>query len=47
MYESPGSQFFRTTTRLQSGLDAFDEPRLKMTFFNQLWELQKYYAVSD
>ena len=25
MYESSGSQFFRTTTRIQSGPDAFEE----------------------
>ena len=32
MYESSGSQFFRTTTGIQSGLDAFDVSRLVMTF---------------
>ena len=32
MYESSGSQFFRTTTGIQSGPDAFDESRLVMTF---------------
>ena len=32
MYESPGSQFFRTTTGIQSGPDAFDESRFVMTF---------------
>ena len=32
IYESTGSQFFRATTRIQSGLDAFDESRLVMTF---------------
>ena len=32
MYESLGSQFFRTTTRIQSGPDAFDESRFIMTF---------------
>ena len=31
MYESSGSQFFRTTTGIQSGPDAFDESRLAMT----------------
>ena len=32
IYESSGSQFFRTTTGIQSGPDAFDEPRFVMTF---------------
>ena len=32
MYESPGSQFLRTTTGIQSGPDAFDESRFVMTF---------------
>ena len=32
MYESSGSQFFRTTTGIQSGPDTFDESRLVMTF---------------
>ena len=32
MYESSGSQFFRTTTGIQSGMDAFDESRFIMTF---------------
>ena len=32
MQESSGSQFFRTTFGIQSGLDAFDESRLIMTF---------------
>ena len=32
MYESSGSQFFRTTTGIQSGPDAFDESRFIMTF---------------
>ena len=32
MYESSGSQFFRTTTGVQSGPDAFDESRFVMTF---------------
>ena len=32
MYESAGSQFFRTTTGIQSGPDAFDESRFVMTF---------------
>ena len=32
MYESSGSQFFRTTTGIQSGLDNFDKSSLVMTF---------------
>ena len=32
MYESSGSQFFRTTTGIQSRPDAFDESRFVMTF---------------
>ena len=36
LYKSSGSQFFRTTTELQSGPDAFDKTKLVMTFFNQL-----------
>ena len=36
MYESSGSQFFRTTTGIQSGPDAFDESRFVMTFLTSL-----------
>ena len=32
MYESSGSQFFRTTAGIQSGPDTFNESRLIMTF---------------
>ena len=32
MYESSGSQFFRTNTGIQSGPGAFDESRFVMTF---------------
>ena len=32
MYESSGSQFFRTTTEIQSGPDALEESRSFMTF---------------
>ena len=32
MYESSGSQFFRTTTGIQLGLDTFDESRFVLTF---------------
>ena len=36
MYESSGSQFFRTTSGIQSGPDAFDESRFIMTFLTIL-----------
>ena len=36
MYESSGSQFFRTTTGIQSGPDAFDESRFFMTLLTIL-----------
>ena len=36
MYQSSCSQFFRTTTGIQSGPDAFDEPRFVMTFLTIL-----------
>ena len=36
MYESLGTQFFRTTTGIQSGPDAFDESRFVMTFLTTL-----------
>ena len=36
MYESSGSQFFRITTGIQSGPDAFDESRFVMTFLTIL-----------
>ena len=32
MYETFGSQFFRTATRIQSGPDTFDESKVVMTF---------------
>ena len=32
MYESSGSQFFRTTTGIESGPDAFNESGFAMTF---------------
>ena len=35
-YESSGSQFFRTTTGIQSGPDVFDESRFVMTFLTIL-----------
>ena len=36
MYESSGSQFFRTTTGIKSGPDAFDESKFAMTFLTIL-----------
>ena len=36
MYESSGSQFFRTTTGIHSGPDVFDESRFVMTFLTIL-----------
>ena len=36
MCESSGSQFFRTTTGMQSGPDAFDESKFAMTFLTIL-----------
>ena len=36
MYESSHLQFFRTTTGIQSGPDAFDESRFAMTFLTIL-----------
>ena len=36
MFESLGSQFFRTTTGIQSGPDAFDESRFVMTILTIL-----------
>ena len=36
MYESSGSQFFRTTTGIKSGPDASDESRFVMTFLTIL-----------
>ena len=36
MYESSGSQFFRTTTRIQPGPDTFDESRFVMTILTIL-----------
>ena len=36
MYEISDSQFFRTTTGIQSGADLFDESRFAMTFLTTL-----------
>ena len=40
MYESSGSQFFRTTTGIRSGPDAFDESRFIMAFLTILGVLE-------
>ena len=40
MSESLGSQFLRTTTRIQSGPDAFDKSRLIMTFLTILGDTE-------
>ena len=40
MCESSGSQFFRTTTGMQSGPDAFDESKFVMTFLTILGVLE-------
>ena len=42
MYESSGSQFFRTTTGTQSGPDAFNESRFGLTFLTILG-VKEYY----
>ena len=36
MYESSGSQFFRTTSGIQSGPDPFDESRFVITLLTIL-----------
>ena len=36
MYKGSGSQFFRTTTGIQSEPDSFDESRFVMTFLTIL-----------
>ena len=36
IYENTDLQFFRTTTKIQSGSDAFDKLRLVMTFLTSL-----------
>ena len=36
MYESSNTHFFRSTTGIQSGPDAFDESRLVINFLNNL-----------
>ena len=44
MYESSGSQFFRTTTGMQWGPDVFDESRLVMTFVTILGVMEILYT---
>ena len=39
MYESSGSEFFRTTTGIQSGLDVFDESRFIMKYYRNITEI--------
>ena len=46
MRESLGSQFFRTTTGIQSGPDAFDKSKFIMTYLIIL-EVTEMYAVSN
>ena len=41
MYEHSGSQFFRTTTGIQSGPDASVESRFVMTFLTSLGATEK------
>ena len=40
MYERSGSQFFRTTTGIQSGPDDFDKSRFIMTFLTILGDTE-------
>ena len=50
MYERLGLQFFRTTTRIQWGSDAFDELRLVTTFVTRLgvkWILYHFISVLE
>ena len=44
MYESSGSQFFRTTSRTQSGLDAFGKSRFVKTFLTILGVTEILYS---
>ena len=44
MYESSGSKFFRTTTGIQSGPDAFDESSFVMTFLTILGVTEILYS---
>ena len=44
MFESSGSQFFRTPAGIQSGPDAFDESRFVMTFLTVLAVMEIVYS---
>ena len=44
MYESSDPQFFRTTTGIQSGPDAFDKSRFVMTFLTILGVTEILYS---
>ena len=44
MYQSSGSQFFRTTTGIQSGPDTFDESRFNTTFLTILEVIEILYS---
>ena len=44
MYESSGLQFFRATTGIQSGPDAFDESRFVMTLLTILEVMEILYS---
>ena len=44
MHESSGSQFFRTTTGIQSGPDAFNESRFVMNFLTILGVTEILYS---
>ena len=44
MYESSGSQFFRTTTGIQPGPDGFDESSFVMTFLTILGVMETLYS---
>ena len=44
MYESSGSQFFRTTTGIQSRPDSFDKSRFVMTFLTILGLMEILYS---
>ena len=47
MYESSGSQFFRTTIGIQSGPDTFDESRFLMTFLTILGVTEISYSFRN
>ena len=46
MYESSGSQFFRTTAGMQSGPDNLDESRFVMTFLAILGNIMQFQISS-